>query len=240
VRTDHSTNHRGSCLVLVETSPAPTEIPSVRILLADDHEIVRRGLRALLEERPGWQVCSEVSTGHEAVQAAIELRPDVIVLDLTLPDLSGLEATRQILSGYEEAEILIFTMHEGEQIIRDVLIAGARGYVLKSDAGRFLVNAVEALADHHPYFSGSVAATVLGGFVGNGRAETVTARALTGREREIVQLLAEGKNNKEIASRLSLSVKTVESHRSAVMHKLGLKSFADLVRYAIRNGLIGA
>ena len=211
----------------------------LRILLADDHEIVRRGLRELLEEQAGWSVCAEAANGREAVELAVQSRPHVAVLDFSMPELNGLEATRRIRQTAPETEVLIFTMHESEELIREVLSAGARGYLLKSDASRQLVPAVESLARHQPFFSGRVSEVVLGGFLKAGEEDrSPAAGRLTSRETEVLQLLAEGKSNKQIASLLDLSVKTVETHRTAVMRKLELKSLPDLVRFAIRNHIV--
>jgi DNA-binding NarL/FixJ family response regulator len=213
----------------------------LRILLADDHEIVRRGLKELLEEQPGWTVCAEAANGREAVELAVESRAQVAVLDFSMPELNGLEATRRIRQAAPQIEVLIFTMHGSEELIREVLDAGARGYLLKSDAARQLIPAVESLSRHVPYFSGEVSSVVLDGFLkGRPVQERVSAERLTSREREIVQLLAEGNSNKAIASALDLSVKTVETHRASIMRKLELKSFADIVRFAIRNRIIEA
>jgi DNA-binding NarL/FixJ family response regulator len=212
----------------------------LRILLADDHSIVRRGLRELLEEHVGWSVCAEAATGREAVEMAIEHRPQIAVLDLSMPELNGLEATRRIRQAVPETEVLVFTMHESDELVREVLAAGARGYLLKSDAADQLVPAVESLAQHQPFFSGRVSKVVLDGFLKAGGIEGTSAamQHLTSREREIVQLLAEGRSNKQIARLLDLSVKTVETHRAAVMRKLELESLPDLVRFAIRNRII--
>jgi DNA-binding NarL/FixJ family response regulator len=212
----------------------------LRILLADDHEIVRRGLKELLEEPVGWTVCAEAANGREAVDLAIQSRPDVAVLDFSMPELNGLEATRRIRQAAPQVEVLVFTMHESQELIREVLAAGARGYLLKSDATRQLIPAVESLARHKPFFSGRVSEVVLEGFLksGGGGPETVTADRLTSREREVIQLLAEGNSNKDIARRLQLSVKTVETHRASVMRKLALSSLADITRWAIRNQII--
>jgi DNA-binding NarL/FixJ family response regulator len=211
----------------------------LRILLADDHDIVRRGMRELLEEQAGWCVCAEASNGRAAVALALQERPQVAVLDLSMPELNGLEATRRIKDGLPETEVLIFSMHESEELIRQVLTAGARGYLLKSDASRQLVPAVESLARHQPFFSGRVSEVVLGGFLKAGEEDRGPAAGrLTSREAEVLQLLAEGKSNKQIASLLDLSVKTVETHRTAVMRKLELKSLPDLVRFAIRNHIV--
>jgi DNA-binding NarL/FixJ family response regulator len=213
----------------------------LRILLADDHEIVRRRLKELLEEQAGWTVCAEAANGREAVELAVQSRPHVAILDFSMPELNGLEATRRIRQAVPNTEVLIFTMHESEELIREVLSTGARGYLLKSDATRQLIPAVESVSRHMPYFSGRVSAVVLDGFLkGRGSAEPVAlgAERLTSREREIVQLLAEGNSNKGIATRLNLSVKTVETHRAAVMRKLELSSLADLIRFAIRNHIV--
>jgi DNA-binding NarL/FixJ family response regulator len=214
----------------------------VRILLADDHDVVRRGLRDALNSHPGWEVCGEASNGREAVKLALKLTPDVVVLDLSMPELNGLEATRQIRRDLPRTEVLIFTMHETEQLIREVLSAGARGYVLKSDAGRHLISAVEALSHHKPFFTAKVSEALLDAFLKSAAKpdEGSVFRTLTDREREIVQMLAEGKSNKQIAARLSISVKTVETHRATVMRKLDINSIVELVHYAIRNQLVEA
>jgi|RhiMethySRZTD1v2_1073278.scaffolds.fasta_scaffold701492_2 DNA-binding NarL/FixJ family response regulator len=214
----------------------------LRILLADDHDIVRRGLKDLLEQHVGWQVCAEASNGREAVELALQHRPQVAVIDLSMPELNGLEATRRIRQALPDTEVLIFTMHESEELIREVLGAGARGYLLKSDAVRQLSPAVESLSQKNPYFAGRVSAVVLDGFLKGGQVtlEGPTAERLTSREREVVQLLAEGKSNKQIARLLDLSVKTVETHRTAAMRKLELNSLPDLVRYAVRMQIIQA
>jgi DNA-binding NarL/FixJ family response regulator len=210
------------------------ERTELRILLADDHDVVRKGLRGLLEANPGWQVCGEAANGREAVKLAMRLKPDLAVLDLEMPELNGLEATRQIKKELPDIEVLIFTMHETDQFIRDALAAGARGYVLKADAGKYLIEGVEALSKHKPFFTSKASEALLDGFL-ESRLTPVENNVLTDREREIVQLLAEGKANKEIAATLCISVKTVETHRSAIMRKLKIKSIVDLVRYAIRN-----
>jgi DNA-binding NarL/FixJ family response regulator len=212
----------------------------LRILLADDHEIVRRGLKELLEEQAGWTVCAEASNGRQAVELAVQARPHVAVLDFSMPELNGLEATRRIRQTVPETEVLIFTMHGSEALIREVLSAGARGYLLKSDAARQLIPAVESVSRHMPYFSGRVSAVVLDGFLKGRLAEPrpLGAERLTSREREIVQLLAEGNSNKAIASRLDLSVKTVETHRASVMRKLELNSLADIIRFTVRNRIV--
>ncbi len=213
----------------------------VRILVTDDHEVVRRGLRALLEAQPGWEVCGEAGDGREAINKAKQLKPDIVILDISMPGLNGLDAARQILKGVPSAKVLILTMHESEQMVREVLDAGARGYLLKSDAGRDLVAAVDALRRHKTFFTSRVAEMVLHGYLKGGAAapEKKPSRdRLTPREREIVQLLAEGKSSKEVAVSLGLSVKTAETHRANIMRKLDLHSISDLVRYAVRNNIV--
>jgi DNA-binding NarL/FixJ family response regulator len=215
-------------------------VPALRILIADDHEVVRHGVRSLLEGHPGWEVCAEASDGREAVEKAVQLKADVIILDIGMPNLNGLEATRQILRTLPQARVLILTMHESEQVVREVLEAGARGFLLKSDAGRDLVAAVEALQRHKTFFTSKVAEMVLESFLKNKPrpAEETERDILTPREREIVQLLAEGKSTKEVAVALGLSVKTAETHRSNIMRKLGLHSISELVLYAVRNNIV--
>ena len=214
----------------------------LRILIADDHEVARRGIRALLESHPGWEVCAEAKDGREAVEIANRMKPDLILLDIGMPNLNGLEATRQILATSPDAAILVLTMHDTDHVVREVLRAGARGFVLKSDAGRDLVAAVDALLKQRTFFTTRVSQMVLEGFLerGNQNHENahVAGDALTTREREVIQLLAEGKTSKEVAVMLNLSVKTAETHRTNLMRKLGLHSVADLTRYAVRNGIV--
>ena len=210
---------------------------SARIVIADDHELVRRGLAMVVAEVKGWEVVAEASNGREAVEQVEKHKPDVTILDLSMPELNGLDATRQILASHPSAHVLILTAHESEQLIREVLGAGAQGYVLKSDAGRTLVNAVEALLDGGTFFTSKVARVVLEGFLSNPNS-TGSIPTLSVREREIVQLLAEGRSNKEIARKLEISVKTAETHRSNIMRKMQFDSLSDLVRYAVRNKII--
>ena len=215
----------------------------VRILLADDHNVVRRGLKALLHDRSDWEICGEALSGREAVELAREMQPDIAVIDLMMPDLNGLETTRQIRKVSERTEVLIFTMHHNEALVHDVLDAGARGYLLKTDGEGQIVTAVETLLQHQPYFSAAISETVLEGFLRSARqadsGQQTSAPRLTPREREVIQLLAEGHRNKKIAQILSISVKTVETHRASAMRKLNVSSTAELVRYAIRTKLIG-
>jgi DNA-binding NarL/FixJ family response regulator len=212
---------------------------TLRLLIADDHEVVRRGLGAVLESQPGWRVVAEGANGREAVELARQHKPDVVILDIGMPELNGLEATVQILKELPRTQVLILTVHESEQVIREVLAAGARGYLMKSDAGRDLVAAVEALRNRRPYFTSRVAEMMLEGYLKPGvpTGEEPAVR-LTPREREIVQLLAEGKTNKEVANALNISVKTAETHRTNIMNKLKVHSLSELVRYAIRNRMI--
>ncbi len=207
----------------------------LRILVADDHDVVRRGVRALLEAERGWDVVAEASTGQQAVAAAKRVKPDVAVLDIAMPEVNGLEAARAILASFPKTEILILTMHESEQVLREVLAAGARGYVLKSDAGRDLVAAVDALRRHRSFLAPRATEIALASVQAPS-----AAIAITKREREVLQLLAEGRANKQVASDLGISTKTVEAHRSSLMRKLHARSTADLVRYAIRNKIVEA
>jgi DNA-binding NarL/FixJ family response regulator len=206
----------------------------IRILLADDHNVVRKGLRGILDEYDDLQVCGEASNGRETVELALELKPDIVVLDLTMPELNGIEATRLIKKSLPESEILIFTMHEAEEMILSAFEAGARGFVLKSDDELELVEAIKIISRHKPFFTTAASEALLDNLLRPSLRDSV----LTDREREVVQLLAEGKANKEVAIALGISVKTAETHRATIMRKLEIDSIADLVRYAIRNHLI--
>ena len=213
-----------------------------RILVADDHEMVRKGLRATLESA-GHEVVGEAATGREAVTMARKLAPHVIILDVSMLDLNGLEAARQITTEKPGSEVLILTQHDSEQMIRDVLAAGARGYLLKSDLARDIVAAVASLLDHKPFFNQRVQEVVLSGFLGKAQTAPVSAAdepppsRLTPREREVVQLIAEGHSTKQIAGKLAISVKTVETHRAQIMDRLDIRHVPGLVRYAIRTGI---
>ena len=213
---------------------------SFRILVADDHEIVRRGLCSLLQSRPDWQVCGEASDGRSAVEHAAKLKPNVVVLDIGMPGLNGLEAARQILKANPRTKILILTLYDSDHIVREVLNAGARGFLRKSDAARDLVEAVEALRRDKTYFTSTVSDMVLDAYLNrDSRSPVLPAEdRLTPREREVVQLVAEGKSTKEVAVALALSVKTAETHRSNIMRKLNIHSVSDLVLYAIRNSIV--
>jgi DNA-binding NarL/FixJ family response regulator len=210
----------------------------LRILVVDDHEVVRRGLKSILETHPGWTVVGEAASGREAVEKAGTLKPQVIILDMSMPGLNGLEATRGILKAQPHAQVLVLTQHDSEQLVRAFLQAGAQGYLVKSDAARELLPAVESLQEGRPFFTSKVARMVLDGYIKGLEAEEGTRSALTPSERQIVQLLAEGNTNKEIAGQLNLAVKTVETHRAHIMRKLGIHSVSELVRYAVRNNLL--
>ncbi|QCI69516.1 response regulator transcription factor [Phreatobacter stygius] len=208
----------------------------IRILLADDHEIVRRGVRSLIETRGGWEICGEAANGVEAVELAVKEKPDVAVLDYFMPELNGLDATKQLLVKLPKLQALIFSEHDGETLIRDALQAGARGFLLKRDAEDQLLDAISTLALSRPYFTARVSEAMLSAFTG----QSEPASKLTPRERETVQLIAEGLSNKRIAWQMQVSVKTIETHRATAMRKLGTRSVAELVRYAVRNKLVDA
>src|SRR5260370_2407914 len=214
----------------------------LRILIADDHEVVRRGLCTLLKAHEGWEICGEARDGREAVEMAKLMKPDVVILDIGMPNLNGLAAARQLAQQDPNQKIIILTLTDSDQVIREALDAGARGFVLKSDAARDLVSAVEALQRNRMFFTPRVNDMVLAGFLdrgGNGvESKSVKLPKLTPREREVVQLLAEGKSSKEVASVLNLSTKTAETHRSNIMLKLDIHSIRDLVVYAVKNDII--
>ena len=207
-----------------------------RILIADDHEIARSGLRLILEAHAGWEVVAEAADGKAAIVKALETKPDVAILDYSIPLVNGVEATRQIRKRNPQIEVLIFSIHDSGTLAGEVLDAGARAYLLKSDAKEHLISAIEALAVHKPFFSGQVSEKLLETYLlaQKGRLGAV----LSPRERIVVQLIAEGHTNKEISAILNLSIKTIESHRAAAMRKLNITSTAGIVRYAIRNKLI--
>ena len=212
----------------------------MRILIADDHDVVRAGLRQLLLERRGWEICGEAGTGRQAVALATESKPDVVVMDISMPELNGLEAARQIRKSLPKTEIVILSLHLSDQLAYEIIEAGIRGYVLKSDANRDLVSAVEAVGMHRPFFTAKVSEMMMDGLRGDKPREVRSdARGrLTGRQREIVQLLAEGKTSKEVAVALNISVKTAETHRANIMRRLELHSVSELVRYAVKNQII--
>ena len=207
----------------------------IRILIADDHDVVRSGVRHVIEAQPDWQVVAEAEDGKEAIEKALETKPDVAVIDYLLPLVNGVEATRQIRAALPRTEVLIFTMHDNEALIQELLKAGARGYLLKTDARRDLISAIETLAAHKPFITAKVSPDLLDLFLSRDARE---GSLLTHRERSVVQLIAEGHTNKQISGLLKISVKTVVTHRAAIMRKLNLSSPASLVRYAIRNHIV--
>jgi DNA-binding NarL/FixJ family response regulator len=219
---------------------APVDIRIIRVLVADDHEAVRSGLRFIIDSMAGWEVCGEAADGREAVELAIALKPAIVVMDMSMPGLNGLDATRQIRKLCPDAEILAFTGVDEEKLIHQMFEAGARGYILKTDPNEVIQAALRSLAEHKSYFTAKVGEVLFAKFL-HGK-ESVSSGAepdrLTRREREIVQLLAEGQSNKEVAATLGISMKTAETHRATVMKKLSLDSLASLVRYAIRNHII--
>jgi DNA-binding NarL/FixJ family response regulator len=213
----------------------------LRILIADDHEIVRQGLKLLLGRRPDWEICGEAENGREAVEQARQLKPEVVVLDWSMPQLGGLAATRQIRKALPQTEVLILTMYDSEQLIREVLAAGARGYLLKTDTGPALLEAVESVSRRQPFFTSKVGALILRGFLTpeRGTEAPVAHFGLTKREEQILNLVTEGLSSKEIAKTLALSIKTVETHRANLMRKLNLHSVAEVVRYGLNRGAVG-
>ena len=211
----------------------------IRILLADDHKIVREGLRTLIEKQPGLEVVGEANSGRMAFKLAVELKPDVIIMDITMPDLNGIEATRQIHSEIPNVKVIALSMHSDKRLVAGILMAGASGYLLKEDCDSGeLARAIRAVAINQTYLSPKIGEVVIKDYV---RHLSMTASSpfsiLTPREREVLQLLAEGKNAKEIASSLHVSVKTVETHRNKIMEKLDIRSIAELTKYAIRERL---
>jgi DNA-binding NarL/FixJ family response regulator len=224
---------RGQIAREVAEVPKPD---ALKILIADDHEVVRAGLRSILELHEGWSVVDEACDGKEAVAKAVAIKPHVAVIDQSLPLMNGVEVTRQIRSRSPCTEVLAFATHDSEQHVAELLRAGARACILKSDDRRILVHAVEALALHQPFFTGSLSQTMLDVYLSRqkGRGEG----HLSPREQSIVQLIAEGHSNKDMSRILCLSIKTIETHRASAMRKLGITSIAGLVRYAIRNRLV--
>jgi DNA-binding NarL/FixJ family response regulator len=215
----------------------------INILIADDHELLRDGIKTRLEKQPGWRICGETDNGRDAVRLATESQPDVVVMDIGMPQLNGIEAATQIRQVSPQTGVLILTMQESEDLVRSALVAGVRGFVLKTDAGRLLVTAVETVLSGNPFFTGRVSEIVLADFLNPDRAAqaaTDDRQRLTPREREVLQLLAEAKTSKEAALTLGVSLKTVEAHRANIMRKLNVHSIAELVRYAVRNKIIEA
>lgn len=213
----------------------------LRILIADDHELFRDGIRSLLQSHTGWEICGEANTGIEAIAQAEELSPDIVILDIGMPDLNGADAARRIRRASKNTEVLILSAHYSDQLIREIIDAGALGYVLKSDSEHDLVVAVETLARHKPFFT-SKAREVFQSEFSSGRPvtkiPTLVANRVTSREREVLQLLATGMSSKEVASSFGISAKTAETHRANIMRKLEMHNISELVRYAVRNNII--
>ena len=214
----------------------------LRILIADDHEVVREGMRALIEHEPGWQVCGIAVNGQEAVDKAKKLKPEVVVLDMTMPELDGLEALRHIKRALPNTEVVIFSAYHSEEVIEQLFDAGAKSYIQKSDAGRHLVAAIKSLAEHKPFFTSEISQILFAKVLSSspGKKQKGQEHTLTNRERDVVRLLARGSSNKEVASCLGVSIRTAETHRATLMRKLDIDSLAALVRYAIRNNIIDA
>jgi DNA-binding NarL/FixJ family response regulator len=207
-----------------------------RLMLVDDHEIARKGIRALVETRPEWMVVGEASDGMEAIRIAKEVQPDAIVLDISMPKVSGLDVIIQLKKLLPKIEILVLTMHESERVMAQALRAGARGYLLKTETGNKILEALTALSRHQAYFSSAVSEALLKSYLHSDTGQEY--EQLTSRERQIVKLVAEGNSNKRIALMLNVSIKTVETHRAAAMRKIGANSSADLALYAARNELV--
>jgi DNA-binding NarL/FixJ family response regulator len=205
-------------------------------MLVDDHDLVRRGMRSLIESIPDWTLCAEAASGEEALRAAAEAKPDIVTVDVSMPEMSGLDLILQIRKILPNVEFLVLTMHDSERILAQALRAGARGYLLKSDSADKLIEAIAALARHQTYFSAAVSEALLQAYVN--ATTTEATDQLTPRERQIVKLVAEGNSNKGIAIRLKVSAKTIETHRSSAMRKIGARSSADLTLYAARNDLV--
>jgi DNA-binding NarL/FixJ family response regulator len=214
--------------------------PMVQVLIADDHEVIRRGLRQLIVHHPGWEVCAEAATGAEALEQATALKPDIVILDFSIPETDTIGLSRTIREQLPNTEVLVFTMHMGEEVMRAFISAGVRGYLFKTDTTSQIIAAIEALAKHKPFFTGKVSETLRESFVKSISGDGIRqpGGALSAREREIVQLIAEGRSNKEVAARLKISVKTVETHRATIMRKLGVNSVVELVHYTVRNKII--
>jgi DNA-binding NarL/FixJ family response regulator len=217
-------------------APTDRNVTVKQILIADDHEVVRSGLRAIIETRTDWIVGGEAVDGREAVALALKMKPDVAIIDYSMPVMNGLEVSRRIKLHHLHTEVLILTMHEREEILTEALLAGVRGFLLKSDARSHLIAAIEALLEHRPYFTSVLLEKLLYEYQSNTDKSDIL---LSSREKSVVQLIAEGHTNKSVGAVLNLSVKTVETHRASAMRKLNISSTAELVRYAIRTKLVG-
>jgi len=215
---------------------------NVRVLVADDHEAVLEGVRALLEREAGLEVCGVASNGRDAVTYATKMKPDVVVLDMTMPDLDGISAIRQIKRALPETEVVVYSAHSSEEAIEEAFDAGAKSYIGKAGTSRDLIDAIRSVAEHKPFFTPEISQILFGKFLGadGPKKAGMSEQKLTPREREVVRLLAQSSSNKEIAAALGISVRTAETHRATLMRKLGIKSLAGLVRYAIRNNIIEA
>ena len=213
---------------------------TIRVLVADDHEVVLEGVRALIERQPDLEVCGLATTGREAVERSLKTRPNVVVLDMIMPELDGLEAIRQIRQALPETEVVVFSAHPPENMIEEVFEAGAKSYLEKTEASRDLVTAIRLLAEHKPFFTSEASQILFEKFLAGGarKKDGRSQTRLTPREREIVRLLAQSSSNKEIAATLGISIRTVETHRATLMHKLGVRSVAGVVRYAIRQHIV--
>lgn len=207
-----------------------------RIVIADDHEVVRSGLRSILESHDGWDVVGEAENGRDAINLILDKAPDVAIVDYSLPLINGVEVTRSVKARQLPTEVLIFTMHDSDELVKESFKAGAKAFLLKSDAKRLLVTAVESLVQHKPFFTGVVSEKMLANFLSTN--EAAPKVAISPRERMVIQLISEGYSNKGMSKILNLSIKTIETHRASAMRKLEVNSTAGLVRYAIRNRLV--
>jgi DNA-binding NarL/FixJ family response regulator len=214
---------------------------NLRILIADDHGLVRRGVRSILQAHHGWKIIGEAANGREAVEKATKLKPDVLIVDISMPEPDGIEVTRQIRESLPHVKVLVLTMHESHQMVRRALAAGANGYLLKSDIVDYLPKAIRAVAENKHFLTPKISEIVLEGFINAGdkpEEQKPVGPRITPRELEIIRLLAQGKSNKELSTQLGITVRTVETHRSKIMLKLGLHSLAELIHYAMRNEII--
>lgn len=210
------------------------------VLVADDHGVVRQGIRALLEKQPGWAIVGEATNGREAIEQVRALGPRVVVMDVAMPELNGIEATRRIRMEWPHVHVLVLTMYDTDTFVQQALDAGAAGMLLKADASELIVPAIQAVLEGRPYFSPSIARLIMAGFLRNSAEATGGIPALSSRQREILQLIAEGRSTKDVARLLGVSIKTAETHRTQLMKRIGARSVAEVVRYAVRNGVVSA